>query len=240
MSRLVRSEGLVLKSRPFSESSKIATLLVREGGRIDVLAHGARKPGSRFGAALEPGTEANFIYYEREERSLWTLSSADIVVSHQGLRENAKSLLMLGRMLRFLHHLSQPGEANIGLYNLTMTILNAMENGNISSTLFEFYLWRTARVSGYLPRITDGCIVCGKEAGRKFSIPEGGFLCSEHASNTEGLINLTPSETNILVRLSECSASELSEDSITLPSLVSRLIRRYVSYHLHVPDHLIE
>jgi DNA repair protein RecO (recombination protein O) len=240
MSKLVHSEALVLKSRPFSESSKITTLLARRSGRIDVLAHGARKPGSRFGASLEPGTVADFIYYERENKSLWTLSSADIIISHQNLRENGESLLLLVRILRFLNHLSQPGETNIGLYNLTLSVLNAMENGGAASTIFEFYIWRAARVSGYPPRITEGCMVCGRKTASMFSIPAGGFLCREHASPEDGIINLTAGESGLLVKMSQDSPSEFFSKPPQLPRIISRLIRRYASYHLHAPDSLIE
>ncbi len=240
MSRLVRCEGLVLKSRPFHESSKIATLLVREGGRIDVLAHGARKPGSRFGAGLEPGTLAEFIYYEREERSLWTLSAVDIIESHQSVREDSEKLFLLGRILRFLTHLSQPGEANSGLYNLTIAVLRTLEKGSVSNSLFEFYIWRAAAVSGYPPSIMQGCVVCGRGAARKFSIPAGGFLCPEHATEEKGVINLTQSESVLLNMISESPPSGFSALPGQFPAVISKLIRRYASYHLHAPDSLIE
>lgn len=234
MSALVRSEGLVLRTRAFRESSKIATVLTRRTGRVDLLARGARKPGSRFGAGLEIGTEGEFIYYERENKSLWTLSSADILRSHQGLRENPETLTLLARIMKLLAHLSQPGQTNPGLYNLTLAVLNAMEEGN--SSLYDLYLWRAAAASGYPPRIGEGCMVCGDKNASYFSVTQGGFLCSRHSKDHNDLIRLSIEERRLLNLLTDVPPAECK---VPIPSLVSKLIRRYAHYHLHADERLI-
>lgn len=236
MSALVRSEGLVLRTRAFRESSKIATVLTRRTGRIDLLARGARKPGSRFGAALEIGTEGSFIYYERETKTLWTLSSADILRSHQSLRENPATLTVLARILKLLYYLSQPGEVNNRLYNLTLAVLNALETSKAPDALHDLFIWRATALSGYPPRIDDGCIVCGKSEAINFSVSQGGFVCSEHSQGEKNVFRLNIQERDILVRLSDVPVGEIKGKlSLTL----SRLIRQYARYHLHADERLI-
>ncbi|MCK4232522.1 DNA repair protein RecO [candidate division WOR-3 bacterium] len=236
MSALVRSEGLVLRTRAFRESSKIATVLTRRTGRIDLLALGARKPGSRFGAALEIGTEDSFIYYERETKTLWTLSSADILRSHQCLRENLATLTVLARILKLLYYLSQPGEVNNRLYNLTLAVLNALETSKAPDALHDLFIWRATVLSGYPPRIDDGCIVCGKSEAINFSVSQGGFVCSEHSQGEKNVFRLNIQERDILVRLSDVPVGEIKGKlSLTL----SRLIRQYARYHLHADERLI-
>lgn len=234
MSKLVRSEGIVLRSRPFRESSKIATVLTRRSGRVDLLARGARKPGSRFGAALEIGTEGSFIYYERDERTLWTLSSADILCSHHPLRENPRTLLLLARIVKLVAHLSQPGETNPGLYNLTLAVLAAMEEGG--SSLYDLYLWRVAAASGYPPRIDEGCMVCGDKDALDFSVAQGGLLCTRHAEDKKDLVRLSVEERRLLNLLREISPRDCK---FSIPYSVSKLIRRYARYHLHSNEELI-
>jgi DNA repair protein RecO (recombination protein O) len=236
MSRLVRSEGLVLRTRAFRESSKIATVLTRRTGRVDLLARGARKPGSRFGAALEIGTEDSFIYYERETKTLWTLSSADIIRSHQGLRENPLTLDLLARIVKLLAHLSQPGQTNPGLYNLTLAVLNALETSKVPDALYDLFIWRATALSGYPPRIDEVCLVCGKLEAINFSVPQGGFVCSEHSQGEKNVFRLNIQERDILVRLSDASVGEIKGK---LSSTLSRLIRQYASYHLHADERLI-
>lgn len=235
MSRLVRSKGFVLRTRPFRESSKIATVLTRPSGRVDLLARGARRPGSRFGAALEIGTEASFIYYERENQSLWTLSSADILRSHQILRENPETLALLARIVKLLAYLSQPGQTNSGLYNLTLAVLNALETSRNPDALYDLFIWRAAALSGYTPHIDEGCLVCGNKNAPCFSIPQGGFVCSAHSVD-EDEIYLTADECRLLKQLSEEPPSEFNA---SIPPPASKLIRRYVRYHLHADERLI-
>lgn len=238
MSKITRTEGLVLSSRPFRESSKIAVIFTRKSGRIDVLAHGARRPGSKFGASLEPGTELSLIYYERENKNLLTLSSADIIVSHQKLRESRDSLKLLYRVLGFLSHISHPGESNSGLYNLTVSLLNAMDKGNSIGYLFEYYLLHTASTVGYHPGIEERCVICGKKTEGKFSIVSGGFLCSEH-SKEDSTLYLTKQERIMLYELSEFSVENLSKKYNSITPLISKLLRQYAVYHLHADPKLV-
>ena len=234
MSRLVTSEGLVLRSRHFSESSKIVTALTRSSGRVDLLARGARKPGSRFGAALEMGTEASFIFYERENKTLWTLSSADIINPNIELRETVEKLGLLARILKVIHHISHPGEVNPGIYNLTVALLNAMSR-NPDEGLYELFLWRVTSISGYPPHIAPGCVVCGKKTQTHFSIPQGGLVCESHSSS-ENSVRLEPGEIKILKDLSEVSPSEVD---FKLTPILRELVRSFARYHLHTDQRVI-
>lgn len=236
MSRLTRSEGLVLRSRAFRESSKIVNVFTRKSGRVDLLASGARKPGSRFGAGLEIGTEAEFIYYERENSSLWTLSAADIIRSHQSIRENPSALSILAHILKLLFYISQPGDVNSGLYNLTLSVLNSLERGGFAGSIYDFFIWRAAALSGYPPRMDTRCIICGKPGAVNFSVEHGGFLCSEHSQGIQDLFRLNPHEYDMLNRTADIPVSEIGCE---FPSILSKLIRRYARYHLHADERLI-
>lgn len=236
MSKLIRSEGIVLRTRAFRESSKIAIVFTRTSGRIDLLARGARRPGSRFGAALEMGTEASFIYYERENSTLWTLSSADILLSHQTLRETPATLSALARILKLLYHISQPGALNSGLYNFTLTLFNAMGERESLSALYDLFLWRASALSGYPAHIDEGCLVCGKPDAVNFCIAQGGFLCAAH-SQAEEVIRFNPEERKILANLTKVPVSEFDGQ---VPPILSRLIRDYARYHLHAGANIIK
>lgn len=236
MSNVVRSEGLVLRTRPFRESSKIVAVLSRKSGRVDFLARGARKPGTRFGAALEMGTQAEFIYYERENVNLWMLSSADILASHQSVREDAESLPVLAKIVKLLMHVSHPGEANISLYNLTLAVLNALEVNAPAPFLYDLFLWRAVAAIGFPPRIDEGCIVCGGKDAARFSVPQGGYVCDRHASQGADFVRLTVAERLVLNRLGTVSPSEWGAP---VPAMVTRLVRLYARYHLHSDERVI-
>jgi len=236
VSQLTRCEGVVLRSRRFMESSKISTIFTKNLGRLDLLARGARKPGSRFGAALEPGTEAEFIVYSREDSSLWTLSAIDILKSNQNLRENLPVFRTLAAVLNTTYALSPPGQANLGLYNLLLAVLNSMYHNTFWESLYSFYLWRAAVLSGYAPSLDRGCLLCGSHEKTGFSIAHGGFLCSQHLQGEVDIFKLNDKELHFLKQLKHSSASDIDSE---FPSILIKLIKKYASYHLHLKSSLL-
>ena len=53
---IVQTEGLVLRNFRMSESSKVVIVYTRNFGKVRLVAKGARRPKSKFGASLEPLT----------------------------------------------------------------------------------------------------------------------------------------------------------------------------------------
>ena len=74
---LVRSEGVVLKTYPLGDTSRIVVAYTREHGLVRLVAKGARKTPSRFGFALEPLSRSRFVFYLKADRDLQLLSQAD-------------------------------------------------------------------------------------------------------------------------------------------------------------------
>ncbi len=82
---IVRTDAVVLRAFDYGETSRIATVLTRHHGVIGVLAKGARRPTSRFGATLQPGAYVELVYYFRESRGLQTLKESAHVTRFPGL-----------------------------------------------------------------------------------------------------------------------------------------------------------
>ena len=51
---LYRDHGVVLRTSKLGETDRIITFLTRENGKVRAVAKGVRRPGSKFGARLEP------------------------------------------------------------------------------------------------------------------------------------------------------------------------------------------
>src|SRR3954462_11058130 len=99
---LVTTDAIVLRSYNLAESDRIVLCLTRSAGLVRAVAKGARKMKSRFGAALEPFTVIRLTFYERENRELVTMSSADILQSDVGPNaqlEVAAVLAYMGEMV---------------------------------------------------------------------------------------------------------------------------------------------
>jgi DNA repair protein RecO (recombination protein O) len=75
---LVSTPALVLSTLKYSESSKIVRLATRDLGVQSAIAKGARRPRSRFGAALQVLSEGHAQLYVRDHRELHTLAAFDL------------------------------------------------------------------------------------------------------------------------------------------------------------------
>src|SRR2546423_5537387 len=91
MGRSYKTDAVVLRSIRFSEADRILHLYTLERGRVNAIAKGVRKTGSRFGARLEPLTRSALILHEGRGE-LHTVSGADIISSHAPARANGYAL----------------------------------------------------------------------------------------------------------------------------------------------------
>ncbi|TLM78904.1 MAG: hypothetical protein FDZ70_03415 [Actinobacteria bacterium] len=57
------ARALVLRKTKLGETDLILTLLAEDGRQLRAVARGARKPGSRFGARLEPGAVGDLLLH---------------------------------------------------------------------------------------------------------------------------------------------------------------------------------
>ena len=78
---LVNTDAIELRTYNLAEADRIAVCLTRSAGLVRAVAKGARKMKSRFGAALEPFTLIRLAFYERENRELVSISSAEILTN---------------------------------------------------------------------------------------------------------------------------------------------------------------
>ena len=81
-----RAQGLVLRTRPFAETSLIVNWLTPDLGRLSTLAKGARRPKSPFRGRLDLFYEADFSFVRSRRSELHTLREVSLRETHAGLR----------------------------------------------------------------------------------------------------------------------------------------------------------
>jgi DNA repair protein RecO (recombination protein O) len=83
---LARTTGLVLRTRPLTDTSLIVEWLTRDFGRIATVAKGARRPKSPFRGQLDLFYLADLSFTRSSRSDLHTLREARLVDGHAGLR----------------------------------------------------------------------------------------------------------------------------------------------------------
>ena len=88
---ICHTDGLVLRGFRMSESSKVVVLFSRDYGKLRLVAKGARRPKSKFGASLEPMTWGRYVFYRQDNRELQILSEGDIAHAFEAVQTTLRA-----------------------------------------------------------------------------------------------------------------------------------------------------
>lgn len=79
--------GIILRTRPLTETSLIVNWLTAEHGRISTVAKGARRPKSTFAGKLDLFYEAEFSFTRSKRSELHALRELSLKQTHASLRQ---------------------------------------------------------------------------------------------------------------------------------------------------------
>src|SRR4249920_2288852 len=85
-SMIESATGIILRTRPLTETSLIVNWLTTEHGRISTVAKGARRPKSAFAGKLDLFYEAEFSYTRSKRSELHALREMSLKETHAPLR----------------------------------------------------------------------------------------------------------------------------------------------------------
>jgi DNA repair protein RecO (recombination protein O) len=205
ISSLVSCEGIVLRNLRYGETSRIATLLTRELGKIGVIAKGARDPKSPFGASLEFLSHGSFVVYHRPGRDLHFLRSGSLEREFRGLQRDADRFFLASAFAEFLERVLHGEDPADELFPFALRALDVLETAAQPALpeLFRGMQLRVASILGYAPRL-EQCLRCGRSVDEAeapglrgawmFLAADGGVLCPACGApdSAEAGVRLTP------------------------------------------------
>ena len=156
---LYTADALILRTYKLGEADRIVVFLTRDRGKKRGVAKGARRPRSRFAAALEPMTEVRLAYFEKERRELVGLNYAEPVRSPLalamtgGLPEGGPydGLNYIGYFAELLDEWAQDADADDRLYRLGASMLDALGAGAPVEPLARYFEYWLLRLQGVYP-----------------------------------------------------------------------------------------
>lgn len=182
---LIKATAIVLRSRKWGDADRIVTFYSKEKGKIGGVARGARRPKSRFGAALEPFSLCRLNLFEKAGDSLLRVSQVDLVRSSQKLRESLRLIDSAARMVNVVAAITPDGDPDPLLFDTLeqgLASLHESEDPAFTALLFQI---RLLGVTGFRPQ-TDHCAACGKAhfaSEPQFSPLAGGLVCLSCAAH---------------------------------------------------------
>lgn len=122
--------GIILRTRPLTETSLIVHWLTPELGRLSTVAKGARRPKSPFAGKLDLFYTAQFTFSRSRHSDLHNLREVNLIETHAAIRNDLGKLQQAAYAAAFIEQTTEP-EAALG---------------EISQILADFLAWLCAHV----------------------------------------------------------------------------------------------
>jgi len=111
--RTIKHDGIIIKTRNFSEKDRILTLFSKESGKVEVIAKGARRPGSLL-SRCDIGGMATFHIYKT--RSIDILREVSNYVSPEGARGQFLKTQKVSHLLRLVSRVYEIDDVHTQTY----------------------------------------------------------------------------------------------------------------------------
>ena len=158
---LHQSDSIILKTYPLGEADRIVAFFSRDFGKLRGVANGARKMKNRFGASLEPLAHSRIQFFEKENRDLVRIQSAEILDSPMKLFEDYDRAVCAGRLIELVDRFLPEHEPQDAVFRLVRMTVRALEQGcEIGFAACYFEVWML-RLAGVFPDLFV-CSTCSK------------------------------------------------------------------------------
>ncbi len=213
---MLTTPSTVLSTIPYGESSRIARLATHDLGVVSVIAKGARRPKSPFGAALQLLSEGVATIRPSRHSDLHWLTAFDVgripVALAADIGKYAIASLLSEIMLRFAPHESRP--ETYEFFRHSLDVLEAAPSLAVE-VLGLRTIWGLVRSLGFAPSLDrcarDGNAVDPTVPPIAFSASQGGVLCPLCA-----LAQRAPTLNNALTDFASRSLAKCPEAKITV------------------------
>jgi DNA repair protein RecO (recombination protein O) len=117
------ASGIILRTRPLTETSLIVHWLTPELGRVATVAKGARRPKSPFAGKLDLFYSADFSFTRSRRSELHTLREAGLRETHGAIREDIVKLQQAGYLAAFIEQTTEMESPLPEIFELTRDFL---------------------------------------------------------------------------------------------------------------------
>jgi DNA repair protein RecO (recombination protein O) len=229
---LLKTDAIVLRSIRYGEADRILHLYTPRHGRLGAIAKGVRRARSRFGARLEPFLHVRTVLHEGRGE-LHTVTSADTISAHPGLRDHAATLDAAALACDAVARLFESTEPHPEVFRLLCNELALLSVDPAHSRPANGLAFRLKLLlaAGVLPQLAS-CAACGaSEHLRGFSAAAGGVVCSAHEA---AAFPLSEESYRFLVGALSRPLAEAPEAPEPALRQAERAIAETAEHHAHV------
>ena len=238
---LVETESLVLKSYNLAEADKIVVLLTKDQGVVRAVAKGAKRLKSKFGSGLEPFSEVQVTYFQKDAVELVSLQKIELIRSSFREASDLEFLEKFSYLSDLVVSILPPHDPSELLYRMFKACLAADPPGDAGrrSVGVYFELW-LLKIAGYLPDWTR-CHLCRNtlDHSDELSLAQDFHLSCMNCNRRRSPYTVTGREMELAAIAQKLSpveffsasndrGDELNRLSATLKRMISQAIGREV------------
>src|SRR5258708_28777500 len=130
-----RTSGIILRVRPYTETSLIVQWLTRDCGRISTLARGARRPKSPFRGKLDLFFQAELSFQRSRNSTLHSLREVVVREMNKKLRTNPNLLQQTAYAAHLIEHATETDTPVPAVHELFIRFMECLGDGNTGAVL---------------------------------------------------------------------------------------------------------
>jgi DNA repair protein RecO (recombination protein O) len=227
--------ALVLRKTKLGESDLIVSLLAQDGSHIRAVAKGARKPGSKLAARVEPYVTLDLLLHTG--KSLEIIQEARTVKARAAIRSDFDRGAAASVVVDVLNTIAVEVQAEPRLFALADATLDVIEGAPLEALpqLVTGFILKAMAMHGYRPELAE-CTGCGGRADGSvtFSMSSGGVLCDACAGSDSSALQVPAEAVRWLDVLMRSTLAEIAQLAMPRRAVVDcfDVVRAFVAYHL--------
>lgn len=154
------AHGIVLRTRPLTETSLIVHWLTPSLGRISTVAKGARRPKSPFIGKLDLFYEADFSFARSRKSDLHVLREVNLRETNKSLRGDILKLHRAAYACAFIEQATETETPLPAIFNLLHDFLKAAGEKSTTQIVFAFELKLLSEL-GLAPDVAETHLTAG-------------------------------------------------------------------------------
>ena len=240
---IAKTEALVLRWYPVSETSRVVSWLTPDRGRLATLIKGSQRPKSAFLGHYDLFQTCELLYYARPHEGLMIIREVSPLRTRERLRTDWRACGVASYLSGLMGRITPPEAVHAELYHLLNQCLDELADEGASAPLLFWFELRLLHALGLAPRL-QRCLDCGcaPQPGRAaggFAYIRGGWLCPDCNQRDGGEhVPMLPDVLALLVSWQRAPSSRSARTTrltARQQAEVERLLGLFMVHHLEQP-----
>jgi len=203
-----QTEGIILRTVEFSETSFVLAIYTRDFGKLNVIAKGGRRLKGPFELSLDLLSRVRLSVIQKKSESLDILTESKLLWRFRPTRGNFAGLHAGYVVSELVNKFTEAGEPNPALYGLLRETLVDFDRGTFVMRSLLRFEWLFLELLGQRPEL-NFCVECGEdlteptEKRLAFAPLDGGIVCSECRTGCSSIMFLSVAAREAIEQLTE-------------------------------------